>query len=107
MKDASKLNPAVPETVMEEAARKVVDIANQIASDYPEADLWDIADGLLSGAVHYWQYANAPCGDLGCEDCANLQTAELRMQEMQRLMREFAETSEYYHSPHDINVARA
>lgn len=107
MNDASKNDILPPESIMDEAARKVVDLANQIAADYPEADLWDIADGLLSGAVHYWQYANAPCGDLSCQDCANLQTAELRLQEMQRLMREFAEGSEYYHSPHDINVARA
>ncbi|MDX1454593.1 MAG: hypothetical protein R3217_03970 [Gammaproteobacteria bacterium] len=96
-----------PENIMDEAARKLVELANQLAADNPEADLWDIADGLLSGAVHYWQYANAPCDDLSCEDCANLQTAEMRIAEMQKLLREFAESSDYFHSPNDINVARA
>ncbi|HEX7029354.1 MAG TPA: hypothetical protein VF254_02070 [Gammaproteobacteria bacterium] len=93
--------------VYDDAAKQVVEIANQLVAEDPDADPWDIADGILSGAVHWWLYANAPCGDLQCEDCQSVQTAELRMQELKRLIREFAEASEYYHSPNDTNVARA
>lgn len=93
--------------IYDDAAREVVDIANRLAAEDPDADPWDIADGILSGAVHWWLYANAPCADKNCEDCASVQTAELRMQELKRLIREFAEASEYYHSPNDTNVARA
>lgn len=93
--------------VYDEAARQVVEIANKLAEMNPETDPWDIADGVISGAVHWWLYANAPCGDRNCEDCANVQTAELRMQELKRIIREVAEGSEYYHSPNDSNVARA
>lgn len=93
--------------IYDEAARLVVEVGNRLAEQNPDADLWDIADGMLSGAVHWWLYANAPCGDPQCEDCASVQTAELRMQELKRLIREFAESSEYYHSRNDTNVANA
>ena len=40
----------------DEAFSKAVDLGNQIADDDDKADLWDIADGLLAGAVQYWLY---------------------------------------------------
>ena len=96
-------SPDIQETI----SAKIVDFANELAQLYPDADPWDIADGLLSGAVHWWLYANAPCGDPSCEECADVQTAELRMRTLHELVTELAETSEYYHSPYDSNVARA
>src|SRR5690606_40334826 len=42
------------------------------------ADLWDIADGLLAGAIQYWLYTRQPCADPACQDCAPLATAEMR-----------------------------
>ena len=86
---------------------EIVEFANKMADANPDADLWDIADGLLAGVVHWWLYANAPCADPQCEDCASVQTAELRMKALEKLVREVAETSEYYHTPNDTNVARA
>jgi hypothetical protein len=86
---------------------RIVAVANELAEVYPEADPWDIADGVMSGAVHWWLYANAPCGDPNCENCADVQTAELRMKTLHKLVTDLAESSEYYHSPNDANVARA
>jgi hypothetical protein len=37
----------------DEAFGKAVDLGNQIADSDEKADLWDIADGLLAGAVQY------------------------------------------------------
>jgi hypothetical protein len=93
--------------IQDAIADEIVDLANKLAEANPDADPWDIADGMLSGAVHWWLYANTPCGKPGCEDCADVQTAELRMQTLRRLITEMAETSEYYHSPNDTDVARA
>ena len=45
----------------DEAFSKAVDLGNQIADDDDKADLWDIADGLLAGAVQYWLYSRQPC----------------------------------------------
>ena len=93
--------------IQDAIAARVVDFANELAEENPDADRWDIADGILSGAVHWWLYANAPCGDPACENCADVQTAELRMKILHKLTKELAESSEYYHSPYDSNVARA
>ncbi len=97
-----------PETdIFDATAREVVELANRLADAHPDADVWDIADGLLAGAVHYWLYSRQPCDDPMCEDCAPLSTAELRMAELRRFLDESAGTSDYFHSPNDMNVGRA
>ena len=95
------------ESPMEQAARRVVELGDELAEKDQEADLWDIADGLLAGAVHYWLYARQPCNDPMCEECAPMASAELRLAELRVLLDEFAQDSDYYHSPNDVNVGRA
>lgn len=90
-----------------EAFGKAVDLGNKIADMDEKADIWDIADGLLAGAVQYWLYSRQPCADPSCEECAPISTAEGRLEELRKLMRQFAEESEYFHSPTDRNVGRA
>lgn len=91
----------------DETARELVELGNRLADLKPDADLRDIADGLLAGAVHWWLYAHQPCEDRQCEECAPICTAELRVAELRRLIEEFARSSDYYHTPTDHNVARA
>lgn len=95
------------ENPLEQAAHRAVELGNEIANKDEEADLWDIADGLLAGAIHYWLYSRQPCGDPMCGDCAPNSTAEQRLAEMIKLSGELARDSEYYHSPNDSNVGRA
>ncbi len=95
------------EAVFDDAAWRAVDLGNSIAQEDEEADVWDIADGLLAGAVQYWLYSREPCDNPRCEDCAALNTAEKRVAEMARLLRQYAEESEYFHSQNDSNVGRA
>lgn len=94
-------------TSFDTTAQQLVDFANRFADEHPEADMWDIADGLLAGAVHYWLYSRQPCEDLMCEDCAPVSTSELRQAELKKLVRQFSEESDYYHAPTDSNAARA
>lgn len=96
-----------PDEVFDKAFQRAVDLGNRLANDDQGADLWDIADGLLAGAIQYWLYSRQPCGDARCEDCAPISTAERRLVELQRLIKQLAEDSEYYHSPSDINAGRA
>ena len=91
----------------DEAFGKAVDLGNQIADADEKADLWDIADGLLAGAVQYWLDPRQPCGAPRCEDCLPISTAQGRLEELQQLVREFSEESQYYHRPTDSNVGRA
>jgi len=91
----------------DEAAREVVDIANRIAEEQQDADLWDISDGLLMGAIHYWLYTRQPCDDPMCEECEPVSNPEQRVQELHRMVDEFAKGSDYFQSAHDIKVGRA
>ncbi len=91
----------------DEAARQVVDLANRIADEQQEADLWDISDGLLMGAIHYWLYTRQPCDDPMCEECEPVSNPEQRLQELHRLVDDFAKDSDYFQSAHDIKVGRA
>lgn len=98
-----------PEEAFDEAFKRAVEIGNHLAQDEKEdeVDVWDIADGLLAGAIQFWLFSRQPCGEPRCEDCAPISTAHGRMIELQRLVREFAEESEYFHSPTDSDVGRA
>jgi hypothetical protein len=98
-----------PEEVFEEAFTRAIEVGNKLAKEQKEedVDVWDIADGLLAGAIQFWLFSRQPCGDPNCEDCSPISTAQARMIEMQRLVRDFAEESEYFHSPTDSNVGRA
>ena len=93
--------------LFDEAARQAVELANNLADAHPEADIWDIADGMLAGAVHFWLYSRQPCDDPMCEDCAPVSTAELRQAALKQLLQQFAEDSDYYHTPTDSNAAWA
>jgi hypothetical protein len=95
------------ELMFDEAADEVVDLANRLAGQHPDTDLWDIADGLLAGVVHYWLFSRKPCGDPACEDCAPIATAQLRLEELTRLIRQSAEESDLFHQPEDTDVGRA
>lgn len=91
----------------EEAFGKTVDLGNRIAESEGKTDIWDVADGMLAGALQFWLYSRQPCGDPACEDCGPISTAQGRMNELRQLIEQFAAESEYFHSPQDSNVGRA
>jgi hypothetical protein len=91
----------------EEAADQVVDLGNRIADANPEGDLWEIADGLIAGAVHYWLYAHQPDAEADPDDMEGMMTATQRLESLIGLLRETAMDSEYLHSPNDADAGRA
>ncbi|RMG29698.1 MAG: hypothetical protein D6721_05465 [Gammaproteobacteria bacterium] len=91
----------------DQAASEAVELGNRLAEADQEASLWDIADGLLAGAIQYWLYSRQPCGDPRCEDCAPISTAEQRLEVLHQLVDELARESEYFHAPTDANAGRA
>lgn len=95
------------ENIYNRCAREVVELGNRLAQEQEESDLWELSDGLLAGALHYWLFARQPCGDPLCEECEPINTAERRLDELLRMVEASARESDYFHSPHDINVGRA
>lgn len=89
------------------AADQTVELGNRLAEHDAEADLWDIADGLLAGAIHFWLHSRQPCDRPDCTDCAPISTAGLRLAELKRLCDELARESDYFHTPNDGNAGHA
>ncbi|MEZ5566506.1 MAG: hypothetical protein R3F24_13840 [Gammaproteobacteria bacterium] len=94
-------------TLLDEAAEHVIELGNRLLETDEDSDSWDIADGLLAGAIQFWLYSRQPCDDPLCENCADVSTAELRLSKLVEEARRWAEDSTYYQSPYDVNVGRA
>jgi len=97
-----------PEATFQDAYARTVDVGNTVANDDEnETDVWDVADGMLAGALQFWLYSRQPCGDPLCEDCATLSTSAARMAELRKLVEHFTTESDYFHTPLDQDVGRA
>lgn len=90
----------------DDAAERVIELGNRLM-DVEDVDEWEVASGLLAGAVQFWLYSRQPCSDPFCETCAEISTAEQRLRKMIEEAKQFAEDSDYFHSPRDTNVGTA
>ena len=94
-------------TELDEAAEQVIELGNRLLEADEEADAWDVADGILAGAIQFWLYSRQPCDDPRCENCADVSTAELRLRKLIEEAKRSAEESTYFQTPYDVNVGRA
>lgn len=95
------------DSVFDRTAQAAVEMGNQLLEQDKEADPWEVASGLLAGAIQFWLFTRQPCADPFCESCAEVATAEHRMKLLMTESREFAEESDYFHTPTDVNAGRA
>jgi len=95
------------DTEFDDAAREAIELGNRLQEDGRDADLYDVASGVLAGAVQFWLYSRQPCEDPTCDSCDDVRTADQRMQLMLEEIKQFAEESDYFHSPNDSNVGTA
>jgi len=94
-------------TEFDQAAESVVELGNRLMNENEEADAWDVASGLLAGAIQFWLFSRQPCEDPFCESCAEINTATQRLKQLIDETRQYAEESDYYHTPRDTNVGTA
>lgn len=94
-------------SLFDQSASAVVELGNQIMEQDRDNDPWDVASGLLAGVIQFWLYSHQPCSDPYCESCAEVATAEQRLKLLLDEVREFAQESDYYHSPTDSNAGTA
>ncbi|MCC7330776.1 MAG: hypothetical protein IT484_11605 [Gammaproteobacteria bacterium] len=94
-------------TPFDQAAMDVVELGNRLLDEDGSADLWEVASGLLAGAIQFWLFSRQPCDDPFCESCAEVSTAERRLRKLVEEARQLAEDSDYYASPHDMNAGSA
>lgn len=91
----------------DQAAAQVIELGNRLLDRNGNADPWEVASGLLAGAVQFWLFSRQPCEDPFCESCAEVSSAERRVKKLVEEARQLAEDSDYYASPHDVNVGSA
>ena len=86
------------EKTFEAAAEKVIELGNSILDSDDNADPWEVASGLLAGAIQFWLYSHRPCDDPLCETCVELATAEARLGEIMAQTQELAQAVDSYDS---------
>jgi hypothetical protein len=71
------------------------------------AEVWEVASGILAGAVQFWLYARQPCEDAFCQACAEISTPERRLAALLKETRNLGEESDYYCSVNDVMTGTA
>ena len=54
-------------TPFDRAAENVIELGNRMLDQDDTADVWEIASGLLAGAIQFWLFSRQPCDDPLCE----------------------------------------
>jgi hypothetical protein len=93
-------------TAFDEAAEQVIEVGNRLL-DEDGNDLWEVASGMLAGAIQFWLFSRQPCDDPFCEACAEISTAPRRLAKLIEEAHELGEDSDYYDSPYDVTVGTA
>lgn len=93
--------------LFEMAAEQTVALGNELLESDEDIDSWEVASGMLAGAIQYWLFSRQPCGEEDCDTCTEVATAAQRLQMLLGETRLLAEESEYYHTPNDGDVGRA
>ena len=91
----------------DQLAESIIEMGNRMIDDDESVDMWEVASGMLAGAIQFWLYSRQPCDDPFCEACADISNAERRVQALIRESRQLAEESDYYDSPNDIHAGTA
>ena len=111
-RECAKGNSAMAEVeqyklTYDQVAESVIDMGNRMMDDDDSVDMWEVASGMLAGAIQFWLFSRQPCEDPFCEACANLSSADLRVLALIEESRRVAEDSDYYSSPNDIQIGTA
>jgi hypothetical protein len=85
----------------DQVAETIVEMGNRILED-ESADVWEVASGIMAGAVQFWLYSRQPCEDPLCQACADISSPERRLEALLRETRAVSEESDYFCSPNDV-----
>ena len=91
----------------DQVAETIVEVANRMLDADESADIWEVASGIMAGAVQFWLYSRQPCKDPFCQACADISTPDRRLEALLRETRIVAEESDYYTSINDVTAGSA
>ena len=91
----------------DQVAEKIIELGNRMLDEDESADVWEVASGILAGAVQFWMYSRQPCPDPFCEACADISSAQKRIAALVQETQLLAEESDYYCSVNDVTTGTA
>lgn len=91
----------------EQVAETIIELGNRMLEEDDSAEVWEVASGMLAGAVQFWLYSRQPCEDPFCQACVDISNAERRLQTLLKETHNLAEESDYYVSPLDVMTGTA
>lgn len=91
----------------DQVAETIVELGNRMLDEDESAEVWEVASGMLAGAVQFWLYSRQPCDDPFCQACAEISNAQLRVDALLKETALLAEESDYYVSPCDVMTGTA
>jgi len=91
----------------DQVAETIIELGNRMLDEDESADVWEVASGILAGAVQFWLYSRHPCKDPFCQACADISTPERRLAALLKESGNLAEESDYYCSANDVTAGTA
>jgi len=95
------------ELTYEQVAESIVELGHRILAEDDSADVWEVASGIMAGAVQFWLYSRQPCADALCQACADISSPELRLAALLKETQALGEESDYYCSLNDVSAGTA
>jgi hypothetical protein len=93
--------------VYDQVAEAIVELGDRLLEEDDSADVWEVASGILAGAVQFWLNSRQPCKDPFCRACANIISPERRLRAMLRETQNLGEESDNYCSINDGTYGNA
>lgn len=91
----------------DQVAETIIELGNRMLAEDESAEVWEVASGILAGAVQFWLYSRQPCEDPFCQACVDISTPELRLAALLKETRNLGEESDYFCSVHDFMTGTA
>ncbi|MDP6436928.1 MAG: hypothetical protein QF790_04530 [Gammaproteobacteria bacterium] len=91
----------------DQVAETIIELGNRMIEDDESADIWEVASGIMAGAVQFWLYSRQPCDDPFCKACANISSPERRLAALLKETHDLGEESDYYCSANDTMAGTA
>jgi len=88
-------------------AEAIIDMGNRILDEDDSADVWEVASGILAGAIQFWLFSRQPCADPFCQACVEISTVERRLAALIDESQKLAEDSDYCEPSHEGMVGTA
>jgi hypothetical protein len=91
----------------DQVAETIVELGNRILDEDESADVWEVASGIMAGAVQFWLESRQPCKDPLCQACADICSPERRLAVLLKETGNLAEESDYFCSANDVTIGTA